>query len=237
MTKGPWLKTAASNLPSSLTSFIGRETEIAEVRALLGKHRLVTLTGAGGIGKTRTALEVAATINGTDGGYARLVELAPIGESGSIAPEVARALGLQEVPDRAPLEMLVAYLKNERLLLVFDNCEHVVAEVARVAGAAAGLPRARILATSRRAIARAWRAFISAAFTRHPGGRTDRAAELQRSGEIRSRRALCGPSARCRRKLFADRRQRGDGRGRSAGDSTEFRWQSNWRRRVSGCSP
>lgn len=137
-----------SNLPLWFTSFVGRKREVDEIAALVRDHRLVTLTGAGGIGKTRTALQIAGAYTGLDG--ARFVGLAPLGESALVVAAIASSLGVQEVPNRPLLGRLIEQLKNKSLLLVLDNCEHVVADAASVAESLlAACPRVRILATSR----------------------------------------------------------------------------------------
>jgi predicted ATPase/DNA-binding XRE family transcriptional regulator len=150
ITVGPWADTRSSNLPIALTSFIGRGVEIEEIASLLRDHRLVTLTGAGGIGKTQIGLHVATTLRDDAGTAVCFVPLAPIRDASLVATAIALALGIQEAPNRPLLETLVAYLKNKALLLIFDNCEHVIAEAAIVADR---LLRAcldlRILATSR----------------------------------------------------------------------------------------
>ena len=137
-------------LPPALTSFVGREAEIAEIGALVRERRLITLTGPGGIGKTRTALEVGAAFAEHLSAGVRLVELAPLGDSEFVAAAIAAALELQEVPNQPPLTTLLAYLHEKELLLLLDNCEHVVSEAALVAERLLrGCPRLRILATSR----------------------------------------------------------------------------------------
>jgi predicted ATPase/transcriptional regulator with XRE-family HTH domain len=149
VTVGPWPETPSSNLPHALTSFVGRERELAEIVALVSEHRLVTVTGTGGIGKTRTALEAARLLS-SRAVEPCLVELAPVRDPALVAAAIAAASGLQEVPDRTLLDALVAYLKNRHVLLLLDNCEHVVAEAARVALVLLqGAPGLRILATSR----------------------------------------------------------------------------------------
>src|SRR6266511_854857 len=122
----------ATNLPSRLTSFVGRARELEEVAALLGSGRLLTLTGPAGTGKTRLALEVART---TADGYADgvwLAELASLPEGSAVADRLLAALGGQQVPGRSPVETLVAFAPGRRALLVVDNCEHLLAEVATV---------------------------------------------------------------------------------------------------------
>jgi len=139
----------ATNLPSQRTILVGREIEIADIVGILQNSRLVTVTGAGGVGKTRTALAVGdALVKDTRAGV-WLVELAPV--QGSFVPAaVARALNVQESPNRPLLETLLAYLKQKSLLLILDNCEHVIAEAAALADALLrGCPQLRVLATSR----------------------------------------------------------------------------------------
>ncbi len=139
-----------NNLPSRLTRFVGRARELEEVAALLGSGRLLTLTGPAGTGKTRLALEVART---TADGYADgvwLAELASLPEGSAVADRLLAALGGQQVPGRSPVETLVAFAPGRRALLVVDNCEHLLAEVATVVRALldAATP-VKVLATSR----------------------------------------------------------------------------------------
>ena len=142
-----------SNLPIALTSFVGRGAEFDEVTALLREHRLVTVTGAGGIGKTRMALQVGAGLDAAVAGHVWFVELAPISNPSLVASTIASTLGVQDVADRPLLQTLVAYLRNKTLLLILDNCEHVIEEVANVADVLLrGCFGLRILATSRESI-------------------------------------------------------------------------------------
>src|SRR5262245_23201474 len=142
-----------NNLPLQLTSFIGREREIAEIERLLGTTRLLTLTGTGGCGKTRLALEVAARVlPGYEHGV-WLVELAALSDPGLVPQAVASALGVREAPGRAIEETLVGYLRERSLLLILDNCEHLVDACARLADALLrACPGLRVLATSREAL-------------------------------------------------------------------------------------
>ena len=150
VTVGPWPSAASTSLPLALTRFVGRNDELVEIDAMVRDHRLVTLTGAGGIGKTQTALHAATALRTTAESTVCFVELAPIGDPSLVATAITSALGVQEVPNRALLETLVAYLKNKTLLLILDNCEHVIKETATVVQALlTGCPRLRILATSR----------------------------------------------------------------------------------------
>ena len=142
-----------TNLPLQLTSFVGRETEIAEVAALARTNRLVTLVGSGGVGKTRTALYVAAhLLEGTSDGV-WLVELAPLASGDHIASVAARALDVTLPADGEPLQALVAALQSKRALIVFDNCEHLLEPVATVVAALLnGCPNVNVLASSREAL-------------------------------------------------------------------------------------
>ncbi len=150
VTAGPWPDRLTPSLPLALTNFVGRHVELGEIASMLGDHRLVTVTGAGGIGKTQTALHVATALSDDAGTALCFVALASIRDSSLVATAVANALGVQEVPNHRLLDTLIAFLKNKTLLLVLDNCEHVIAEVATVADRLlrAG-PNLRILATSR----------------------------------------------------------------------------------------
>jgi predicted ATPase/DNA-binding XRE family transcriptional regulator len=141
------------NLPIQLTSFVGRERELAELAPLLLKTRLLTLTGAGGTGKTRLALRLAAeALDGfADGVW--LVELAPLADPELVLQTVARVLGALEQPGRPLLDALLDVLRPKTLLLVLDNCEHLVAACAALAESLLrASPGLRILASSREAL-------------------------------------------------------------------------------------
>jgi non-specific serine/threonine protein kinase len=142
-----------SNLPVALTSFIGREREQAEVVALLGRAPLVTLTGAGGSGKTRLALIVAGKLLGEYPDGVWLVELAALVDPTLVPQTVAQALGLQEQLGQTPLQLLLTYLNHRRLLLVLDNAEHLVGACAELAVALLRTcPQLHLLVTSREAL-------------------------------------------------------------------------------------
>ena len=144
---------AGPQLPARLTSFVGREGEVDEVRAQLGRERLVTLTGPGGAGKTRLALEVAALAIGDFPDGARLVELAPLSDPGLVPQAVAAVLGVREGPGRSLEASIGEYLRNRRLLLVLDNCEHLLdAWAAGLQQVLQACPGVRVLATSRQAL-------------------------------------------------------------------------------------
>jgi predicted ATPase/class 3 adenylate cyclase len=144
------LGSVSNNLPGELTNFVGRGAELAEVAELLGQVRLLTLTGAGGCGKTRLALQAAAgTMDGhLDGVW--WVDLARLEAATLVPTAVIGAIGLREVPGWGPLETLVAYLRSRRALLVLDNCEHVLPACAQLAEALLrACPSLTVLATSR----------------------------------------------------------------------------------------
>lgn len=143
----------AGNLPAALTTFIGRRRDIAEIRRLLGSARLLTLTGPGGIGKTRLALEAAAAAGDAFPDGVWLVDLAPVLDPKAVVGAAAAALGVRDVGSRPVVEKLAAHLSRRHALIVLDNCEHVVdasAELAQMLLSAA--PQLRILATSRRTL-------------------------------------------------------------------------------------
>jgi predicted ATPase/DNA-binding SARP family transcriptional activator/class 3 adenylate cyclase len=148
------LRAQKHNLPAQLTSFIGREQEIAELKDLLATTRLVTLTGAGGSGKTRLALQVAGDLVSEYPDGVWLVELAALSDAKLVGAVVARALGVQEEPSRPLVETLTDTLRAKRLLLVLDNCEHLLAACAGLAeGLLQACPQITVLATSRQPLA------------------------------------------------------------------------------------
>jgi len=137
-------------LPLARTSFIGRERETLEVKRLLAMTRLLTLTGAGGCGKTRLALKVASDLVGAYPDGVWLVDLAPLSEAEMVQQAVAQALGVREQTGRALLETLKDTLRSRKMLLVVDNCEHLVeALVGLVDTLLDSCPGLRVLATSR----------------------------------------------------------------------------------------
>src|SRR5262245_53724402 len=117
--------TVPHNLPRQLTSFIGRERELAEAKRLLAATPLLTLTGAGGCGKTRLALEAAAAALGDYADGVWLVELGPLADPALVPQAVATALDVREAPGRALTDSLKGYLRARSLLLILDNCEHL----------------------------------------------------------------------------------------------------------------
>jgi predicted ATPase/DNA-binding SARP family transcriptional activator/DNA-binding CsgD family transcriptional regulator len=138
------------NLPLARTSFVGREGEKLEVKRLLAMTRLLALTGAGGCGKTRLALEVARDLVGAYPEGVWMVELAPLSEPKLVPQAVAQALGVREQPNRPLLQTLKDTLRAKKMLLVMDNCEHLLGAVARLVDALLdSCPVLRVLATSR----------------------------------------------------------------------------------------
>ena len=141
------------NLPHPISNFIGREREIGEVKGLMKLSRLVTLTGAGGCGKTRLAIEAAHKMLDLFPDGVWFVAFAPLSDSALVHQTIASALRVRESPGKPLIEMLCAYLYSKHLLLVFDNCEHLIAECAQVADTMLqACPQLRILATSREAL-------------------------------------------------------------------------------------
>src|SRR5499433_1311396 len=124
-----------TNLPVPVSSFIGREGELAAVRALVGGSRLVTLTGAGGAGKTRLGLQVAAGLADGDGDGVWFADLAPLGDPDLVAVTVADVLGVRLEPGRGVLGNLVEAVGGRSLLVLLDNCEHVIGACAKLADA------------------------------------------------------------------------------------------------------
>ncbi len=139
-----------NNLPMQLTSFIGREREVAELKRLLTTARLITLTGVGGSGKTRLALQVAAEVLEDYPHGAWVAELAALTDPALVPQTIASVLSVSEQPSRGLLETLVDALRSRQLLLVLDNCEHLLSACADVADTLLrGCRQLRILATSR----------------------------------------------------------------------------------------
>jgi predicted ATPase len=140
----------AGNLPEDLTSFVGRRREVADVIRLLSASRLVTLTGVGGVGKTRLALRAARQARRSFPDGVWLVELDRLRDEALLGQSIAAALGLAEHAGRAPVEALAEHLAGRRLLLLLDNCEHLVGGAAKLADRLLGsAPELRVLATSR----------------------------------------------------------------------------------------
>ncbi|WP_329091580.1 ATP-binding protein [Streptosporangium sp. NBC_01469] len=143
----------ATGLPPEVTSFVGRRHEMAEVKRLLSGARVVTLTGPGGVGKTRLALHVAADVQRAFPDGVWLVELAGLESPEPLAGTVNEALEIRDVSHRSPVEVLIDHLRDKRALLILDNCEHLLRACAVLAGTLVrSAPSLRILATSRQAL-------------------------------------------------------------------------------------
>jgi diguanylate cyclase (GGDEF)-like protein len=141
---------AATNLPPATSSLIGRDDDIARVTDLLASYRVVTLIGAGGVGKTSLALEIARRRAGAEFDGVYLVELASVVDDANVVAAFASLFGVEQHAGRSPLAALVAALRDRRVLLVVDNCEHVLARVTQtIASIVAGASGVSVLATSR----------------------------------------------------------------------------------------
>ena len=139
-----------NNLPAQLSAFIGRDREVAEVRALVESARLVTLAGAGGCGKTRLGLQVAAELLDGSGDGVWVAELAAVTDEDAVPAAISQALRLAAQPGRPALEALLDALALQDVLIVLDNCEHLIGGCAKIAEAIArSCPRVHLLATSR----------------------------------------------------------------------------------------
>lgn len=142
-----------SNLPASLTMFVGRQRDLKQIREQMQRSRIVTLVGAGGTGKTRLSLEVARALAADFPDGTWFVELAPLTDAMLVAGAIAAALGARAEGDTPPMTLIESTLRGQRVLLLLDNCEHVVDEAAKVAQALLlALPGLRLLVTSRQAL-------------------------------------------------------------------------------------
>jgi len=142
-----------TNLPASLTSFIGRENEIAEVKQALNEHRLVTLTGSGGTGKTRLSLQVAADLLEKFDHGVWFVELAPLTDPELIPQTILSTIGISEQLGKTPIEILKEYLYEKSILIVLDNCEHLIEASAKLANTLLhAAPNLKVMASSREAL-------------------------------------------------------------------------------------
>ncbi len=142
-----------TNLPVQTTSFVGRESESSEIAAALEAHRIVTLVGSGGVGKTRAALAVGANLLDRYADGVWFVELAPLQSGDYIPTAVAQAIGISLRGAGKALDVLARALKHKEALLILDNCEHLIAEAAGVTAAITReCPHVRILATSRQSL-------------------------------------------------------------------------------------
>ena len=144
---------ASERLPVQLTSFVGRGAELVQLRELLAQNRVVTLTGAGGVGKTRLAIQVAGQLVDDFSDGVCYVDLAPLTDPELAPVTVARALGLPDQPGRSTMDSLLRFVRDRQMLLVLDNCEHLLDACAQlVVALLSGAGRLTLLATSREAI-------------------------------------------------------------------------------------
>jgi predicted ATPase/class 3 adenylate cyclase len=150
-----WLpvKEIPNNLPQQLSNFIGREQELRDIKDLLGSARLVTLLGMGGLGKTRLSLQAAAELMHRFPDGVWFLDLAPITDPALALSEAAQVLGVREEPDCCLLQSVCAHLKHLRVLMIFDNCEHLIKPAAALAHAIVrAAPQVRLAASSREAL-------------------------------------------------------------------------------------
>ena len=141
------------NLPAQLTSFIGREKEIDEIRKLIAVNRIVTLTGSGGAGKTRLSLQVGAECLSLFSNGVWFAELAPVADPALVPQTLLSIFNLREDAHRTPLQVLLDYLRAKTLLLMLDNCEHLIEACAKISeDLLRACPKLKILASSREAL-------------------------------------------------------------------------------------
>ena len=140
------------NLPVQITTFIGRQSEIAELTHLLDEAHLISLTGPGGVGKTRLALQIVAGVVDDFRSGVFLVDLAAINQPELVAKTIATAIGVMETPERNISDTLKEYLRQKRMLLLLDNFEHIIEAAPFVGDLLSSAPNLRIMVTSREAL-------------------------------------------------------------------------------------
>ena len=199
----------AGNLPLPVSSFIGRDRELEQTAAALGQARVVTLTGPGGVGKTRLALQAAAQVAPRFGDGAWLCELAPVRDPAGVDDAVAAVFSVTARAGQSTRQALVEFLRGKQLLLVLDNCEHLIEGAAALAGALArSCERLVILATSREALGIDGERLVPVPPLGVPGADADLAAITDAGGGAAVRR----PRGRGQARFRGDRRERGGGR-------------------------
>ena len=214
------------NLPVALTSFVGRRTELSEVRNMLAASRMVTLAGIGGVGKTRLALRAASDARPDFRDGVWLVELGELHDGSLLLDTVAAALGVRDESARPLRDVLVEFLAPRRLLLVLDNCEQVVESAAELAEALLrACPEVRVLATSREALGIGGEAVLRLPPLEFPDADREptlrRAARLRRGGVVRRSGGRRGAGFRAHRRQQGHRRPHLLQTGRAAaGDRT-----------------
>lgn len=184
-----------TNLPTQTTGFVGREREIKAAKQMLEQARLVTLTGPGGTGKTRLALQVARKVFDRYRDGVWLVELAPLTEEAMVLPAIAKVFALQPDPGRSLETVMADFLRDKKMLMLLDNCEHLIETCARVAdellGGSSGLV---ILASSREALGGAQRNGAARSFTERAGARRRQRSRIATFGSCST---ACRKSTRC----------------------------------------
>ncbi len=175
-----------NNLPRQLTTFVGREREIAEAKQVLASSPLVTFTGPGGVGKTRLAVELAGEMLDEFAEGMWFVDLGPLTEPSFVAPAVAQSVGVMHAPGQPILDTIIEHLHGRRVLLVLDNCEHLLDEAARTVDALLrGCDALRVLATSREGLAIAGEAVFAVPSLSSPDPSIATPADVQRYEAVR----------------------------------------------------
>ena len=164
-----------TNLPRQVTPLIGRDAELKHLRTLIASNPLVTTTGAGGVGKTRLTLEAGAQLLDGFADGAWLVELAAITDPVMVPSAVNTALGVDASTDQTPLAALISRVKRQGLLLLLDNCEHVIDAVAKLVEAVLAVaPKVRVVASSQEPLGIAGEQVFACPHSRYPRVRDDR---------------------------------------------------------------
>jgi len=176
----------SGGLPAEATSFIGRGGELAEIRRKLAEARLVSLIGPGGVGKTRLAVRAAAELGRGLPGGAWLVELADVRDPALVGSAVMAALGLRDTAATQPLSLVLSYLRDRELMLIVDNCEHLLDAAARVVTEVLkAAPGVRVLATSREPLSAAGEHIVAVAPLELPAaGAADSLAEVRQNEAV-----------------------------------------------------
>jgi predicted ATPase len=176
---------ARDNLPRNLPALIGREPELAQLRALIGANRLVTVTGSGGVGKTLLVIEAGAASLDAFAAGVWLVEFASLADANLVPTAVTSALGMEVPANRAPTDVLISRLRDQQILLVLDNCEHVVGAVASLLEALlAAAPNVKALVSSQEPIGIAGEQVFRLPSLSVPESLTPSAAEALAAGAV-----------------------------------------------------